>query len=117
MKYEKKDAHMLDPKEPTHNDKLQRVARKLSLPTRRIGKTVKEICSVETTMSCSTDLESHLKHLKSVMILYKAEDELMCKVFSMTLQGATHDWFHTLPSGSISSLKKLAFIFTKERNA
>ncbi|XP_021802528.1 uncharacterized protein LOC110746606 [Prunus avium] len=48
------------------------------------------------------------------MILYKAEDVLMCKVFAMTLQGATQDWFHTLPSGSISSFKELAYVFTKE---
>lgn len=50
MKYEKKDAHLLDPKELTHDDKLQWVARKLSPPTHRAGKTVKEICSVETMM-------------------------------------------------------------------
>ncbi|CAL8133120.1 unnamed protein product [Prunus armeniaca] len=48
------------------------------------------------------------------MILYKAEDALMCKVFAMTLQGAAQDWFHTLPSGSISSFKELAYVFTKE---
>ncbi|CAL8091137.1 unnamed protein product [Prunus armeniaca] len=48
------------------------------------------------------------------MIIYKAEDALMCKVFAMTLQGAAQDWFHTLPSGSISSFKELAYVFTKE---
>lgn len=35
-----------------------------------------------------SDPESHLKHFKSVMILYKDEDALMCKVFKMTLRGA-----------------------------
>ncbi|CAL8993041.1 unnamed protein product, partial [Prunus brigantina] len=58
--------------------------------------------------------ESHLKHFKSLMILHKTEDALMCKVFAMTLQGAAQDWFHTLPSGSISSFKELAYVFTKE---
>ncbi|CAL2238823.1 unnamed protein product [Prunus armeniaca] len=61
-----------------------------------------------------SDPESHLKHFKSLMILYKAEDGLMCKVFAMTLQGAAQDWFHTLPSGLISSFKELAYVFTKE---
>ncbi|CAL8091995.1 unnamed protein product [Prunus armeniaca] len=48
------------------------------------------------------------------MILHKIEDVLMCKVFAMTLRGATQDWFHTLSSESISSFKKLAYIYTKE---
>ncbi|KAI5317924.1 hypothetical protein L3X38_037631 [Prunus dulcis] len=54
------------------------------------------------------------KHFKSVMILYKANDALMCKVFAMTLRGAAQDWFHILPSGSISSFKELAYVLTKE---
>ncbi|CAL2258372.1 unnamed protein product [Prunus armeniaca] len=57
--------------------------------------------------------KSHLKHFKSLMILYKAEDTLMCKVFAMTLQGAAQDWFHTLLSGSISSFKELAYTIKK----
>ncbi|CAL8167745.1 unnamed protein product [Prunus armeniaca] len=36
-----------------------------------------------------SDLESHLKHFKSVMILYKAEDVLICK-----LQGASFRLHH-----------------------
>lgn len=31
-----------------------------------------------------SDPKSHLKQFKSVMILYKAKDTLMCKVFVMT---------------------------------
>ncbi|XP_034203670.1 uncharacterized protein LOC117618172 [Prunus dulcis] len=60
------------------------------------------------------DPESHLKHFKSIMIFYKANEALMWKVFAMTLQGAAQDWFHTLPSGSISSFKELAYVFIKE---
>ncbi|CAL2265178.1 unnamed protein product [Prunus armeniaca] len=37
------------------------------------------------------DPESHLKHFKSVMILYKSEDALMCKVFAMTSFGVAQD--------------------------
>ncbi|CAL2254393.1 unnamed protein product [Prunus armeniaca] len=61
-----------------------------------------------------SDPESHLKHFKSVMFLHKADYALMCKVFTMTLRGAAQDWFHTLPSRSISSFKELAYVFTKE---
>ncbi|CAL2278333.1 unnamed protein product [Prunus armeniaca] len=61
-----------------------------------------------------SDPESHLKHFKSVMILHKVDDALMCRVFVVTLRGATQDWFHTLPSGTINSFKKLAYVFTKE---
>ncbi|CAL8993005.1 unnamed protein product [Prunus brigantina] len=48
------------------------------------------------------------------MILHKADDALMCKVFVMTLRGAAQDWFHTLTSGSISSFKELSYVFAKE---
>ncbi|XP_034199857.1 uncharacterized protein LOC117615004 [Prunus dulcis] len=66
-----------------------------------------------TSFKGASNPESHLKHFKSLVILYKAEDALMCKVFAMTLQGAAQDWFHTLPSRSISSFKELAYAFTK----
>ncbi|XP_034197137.1 uncharacterized protein LOC117612560 [Prunus dulcis] len=61
-----------------------------------------------------SDPESHLKHFKSIMIFYKANDVLMCKVFAMTLLGVAQDWLHTLPSGSISSFEELVYVFNKE---
>ncbi|CAL9003898.1 unnamed protein product [Prunus brigantina] len=67
-----------------------------------------------TCFKGDSDPESHLKHFKSLMILHKTEDALMCKVFAMTLRGAAQDWFHTLPSESISSFKELAYVFAKE---
>lgn len=60
------------------------------------------------------DPESYLKNFKSFMVLYKAKDALMFKVFVMTLLGVAQDWFHTLPSRSTNSFKELAFVFTKE---
>ncbi|CAL8152784.1 unnamed protein product [Prunus armeniaca] len=48
------------------------------------------------------------------MILYKADNALMCKVFATTLRGAAQDWFHTLLSASIGNFKEFAIIFTKE---
>ncbi|CAL8130619.1 unnamed protein product [Prunus armeniaca] len=44
-----------------------------------------------TCFKGNSDPESHLKHFKSLMILYKAEDTLMCKVFAITLRGAAQD--------------------------
>ncbi|CAL2259754.1 unnamed protein product [Prunus armeniaca] len=38
-----------------------------------------------------SDPESHLKHFKSVMMLYKTNDVLMSKVFAMTLLGVAQD--------------------------
>ncbi|XP_034199469.1 uncharacterized protein LOC117614688 [Prunus dulcis] len=67
-----------------------------------------------TCFKRDSDPESHLKHFKSLMILHKTEDALMCKVFAMNLRGAALDWFHTLPSGSISSFKELTYVFTKK---
>ncbi|CAL2261342.1 unnamed protein product [Prunus armeniaca] len=67
-----------------------------------------------TPFKGDSDLESHLRHFKSAMILYKADDALMCKVFAMTLRGAAQDWFHTLPSASIGNFMEFAIIFTKE---
>ncbi|CAL9029738.1 unnamed protein product, partial [Prunus brigantina] len=44
-----------------------------------------------TRFKGDSDPESHLRHFKSAMILYKADDALMCKVFTMTLRGAAQD--------------------------
>ncbi|CAL9022627.1 unnamed protein product, partial [Prunus brigantina] len=66
-----------------------------------------------TPFKGDSDPESHLRHFKSAMILYKADDALMCKVFAMTLRGAAQDWFHTLPSmGFEPKISKLARSFT-----
>ncbi|CAL9000702.1 unnamed protein product [Prunus brigantina] len=99
MKYERKDATYSVPRSLT-----------ISPPTRRAGRMVEEICfkrptevdqvnsllfttEIEqaaplkqfsmpsfTPFKWDSDPESHLKHFKSIMILYKAEDALMCKV-------------------------------------
>lgn len=51
---------------------------------------------------------------RSVMILYKGNDALMCKVFTMTLRGAAQNWVHTLVPKLISSFRELALTFMKE---
>ncbi|KAM2009540.1 hypothetical protein ACFX16_004297 [Malus domestica] len=49
-----------------------------------------------------------------MMIFYRSNDALMCKIFTTTLQGETQDWFHTLPPQSIRSFDGLSLFFTKE---
>ncbi|XP_070679297.1 uncharacterized protein [Malus domestica] len=48
------------------------------------------------------------------MILYIANDALMCKIFTTTLQGKVQDSFHTMPPQSIWSFDELSVVFTKE---
>ncbi|KAM1317987.1 hypothetical protein ACFX2H_003170 [Malus domestica] len=60
------------------------------------------------------DPKKHLKHYRSVMILYRNNDDLMCKIFATTLQGEVQDWFYTLPPQSIRSFNELSLVLTKE---
>ncbi|KAM0973796.1 hypothetical protein ACFX2C_017075 [Malus domestica] len=48
------------------------------------------------------------------MILYRYNDDLMCKIFTITLQGEAQDWFYTLPPQSIRRFDELSLVFTKE---
>ncbi|KAM1748743.1 hypothetical protein ACFX12_009695 [Malus domestica] len=67
-----------------------------------------------TSFKRDEDPERHLKHYQSTMILYRSNDDLMCKIFATTLQGEAQDWFYTLPPQSIWSFDELSLIFTKE---
>ncbi|XP_070666888.1 uncharacterized protein [Malus domestica] len=59
------------------------------------------------------DPERHLKRYRSAMILYRNNDDLMCKIFATTLQGEAQDWFYTMPPQSIRNFDELSLI-TKE---
>ncbi|KAM0957747.1 hypothetical protein ACFX2A_026366 [Malus domestica] len=48
------------------------------------------------------------------MILYRNNDDLMCKIFATTLQGEAQDWLYTLPPQSIWNFYELSLVFTKE---
>ncbi|KAM1433345.1 hypothetical protein TB1_014592 [Malus domestica] len=48
------------------------------------------------------------------MILYRNNDDLMCKIFATTLQGEVQYWFYTLPPQSIWNFDELSLVFTKE---
>ncbi|KAM1716552.1 hypothetical protein ACFX11_024507 [Malus domestica] len=67
-----------------------------------------------TSFKGDEDPERHLKRYRSAMILYRNNDELMCKIFATTLQGEAQDWFYTLPSQSIRNFYELSLVFTKE---
>ena len=67
-----------------------------------------------TSFKGDGDPERHLKHYQTAMILYRNNDNLMCKIFATTLQGKAQDWFYTLPPQSIRSFDELSLVFTKE---
>ncbi|XP_068331657.1 uncharacterized protein [Pyrus communis] len=67
-----------------------------------------------TSFKGDEDPEKHLKHYQSAMILYRNNDDLMCKIFTTTLQSEAQDWFYTLPPQSIRSFNELSLVFTKE---
>ncbi|KAM1365326.1 hypothetical protein PS1_044031 [Malus domestica] len=48
------------------------------------------------------------------MILYQNNNDLMCKIFTTTLQGEAQDWLYTLPSQSIRNFNEISLVFTKE---
>ena len=67
-----------------------------------------------TSFKGDEDPERHLKRYRSAMILYRNNDDLMCKIFATTLQGEAQDWFYTLPPQSIRNFYELSLVFTKE---
>ncbi|KAM2519486.1 hypothetical protein ACFX1W_000104 [Malus domestica] len=67
-----------------------------------------------TSFKGDEDPERHLKRYRSTMILYRINDDLMCKIFATTLQGKAQDWFYTLPPQYIRNFYELSLVFTKE---
>ncbi|KAM1365386.1 hypothetical protein ACFX2F_043814 [Malus domestica] len=67
-----------------------------------------------TSFKGDEDPERHLKHYRSAMILYRDNDDLICKIFTTTLQGKAQDGLYTLPPQFIQNFDKLSLVFTKE---
>ncbi|KAM1811285.1 hypothetical protein ACFX12_027945 [Malus domestica] len=67
-----------------------------------------------TSFKGDEDPERHLKRYRRIMILYRNNDDLMCKIFATTLQGEAQDWFYTLPPQSIRNFYELSLVFTKK---
>ncbi|KAM2200829.1 hypothetical protein ACFX1R_000723 [Malus domestica] len=60
------------------------------------------------------DLERHLKHYQSAMIVYRNNNDLMYKIFATTLQSEAQDWFYTLSPQSFRSFNELSLVFIEE---
>ena len=56
-----------------------------------------------TSFKGDGDPERHLKHYRNAMILYRNKDDLMCKIFTTTLQGSCA-YKRTLPSMLIKEI-------------
>ena len=54
----------------------------------------------------------HLETFKTLMHLQGVPDEIMCKVFPITLRGAARIWFSRLTPNSINTFKELSVQFT-----
>ncbi|KAM2122632.1 hypothetical protein ACFX1Q_020283 [Malus domestica] len=67
-----------------------------------------------TSFKEDKDPERHLKRYRNAMILYRNNNDLMCKIFTTTLQGEAQDWFCILPLQSIRNFYELSLVFTKE---
>ncbi|KAM1202720.1 hypothetical protein ACFX2J_018629 [Malus domestica] len=67
-----------------------------------------------TSFKGDEDPKRHLKHYRSAMILYRNDDDHICKIFATTLQGEVQDWFYTLPLQSIRNFYELSLVFIKE---
>ncbi|KAM1291963.1 hypothetical protein ACFX2H_018806 [Malus domestica] len=66
-----------------------------------------------TSFKGDEDPEKHLKRYQSAMILYRNNDDFMCKIFATTLQGEAQDWFYTLPPQSIWNFYELSLFSPK----
>ncbi|XP_019172688.1 PREDICTED: uncharacterized protein LOC109168097 [Ipomoea nil] len=57
--------------------------------------------------SGTTDPRAHLTRYRAAMLITEATDAILCRGFFATLDGQAHDWFGSLPGGSISTFKDL----------
>ena len=57
------------------------------------------------------DLFDHLMHYRQMMMLDIGNDELLCKVFSASIQGIALTWFHWLFPNSVHSFREMLEAF------
>ena len=55
----------------------------------------------------SSNPYDHMLHFNQAMVLNDGDDQLLCKVFSVSLKGLALAWFHKLPRGSLNSFGEL----------
>jgi len=59
----------------------------------------------------STDPDEHIDVYVTQLSLYMTDDNIFCKVFPISLKGATLSWFTRLPPQSIDSFETLVTKF------
>ncbi|XP_019161978.1 PREDICTED: uncharacterized protein LOC109158519 [Ipomoea nil] len=57
--------------------------------------------------SGTTDPRAHMTKYRAAMMITVATDAILCRGFFATLDGQAHDWFGSLPAGSISTFADL----------
>ena len=62
----------------------------------------------------SSDPYDHMLHYNQAMILNVENDHLLCKVFSISLQGPELAWFHRLPRNSMNLFNELCILFISQ---
>ena len=67
-----------------------------------------------TTFDGSVDPYDHMLHYNQAMTLNASNDQLLCKVFSVSLRGSALAWFHKLPCYLINSLNELWATFISQ---
>lgn len=64
------------------------------------------------TYDGTTNANEHVEHLDIVLDYHQAWGAVKCKLFALTLKGATMTWFKGLEDNSINSWKELCNEFT-----
>ena len=62
----------------------------------------------------SSDPYDHMLHYNQAMILNVENDHLLCKVFSISLQGPELAWFHRLLRNSMNLFNELCILFISQ---
>ena len=57
------------------------------------------------------DPQDHLNTFKTTLGIQQPPDEILCRSFPTTLEGAAREWFTKLPTSSIDSFKQLRNAF------
>ena len=59
------------------------------------------------------DPQDHLNTFKTTLGIQQPPDEILCRSFPTTLEGAAREWFTKLPTSSIDSFKQLRNAFLR----
>ncbi|KMZ64694.1 hypothetical protein ZOSMA_351G00090 [Zostera marina] len=69
------------------------------------------------TYGGTSDPQEHIDKFISLMEIQTARDDLLCRVFPLTLKGISYQWFANLPSASITDFSDLGRKFLAQHTA